>query len=157
MNPAFFLLQQSVAKRAVDRFSCKLEKIRGTGKTIEIAEEVGRRRCGGRLSPFFKHRSHAHTAHFPFACQFRVLTLQVIGELILSLSPEESAEVFPNLYLPIVEEANRRIWEPYRAFLPTPGVRTAVPFCRVICSPLAPSPRLASRSVIHPSAPLSLP
>ena len=51
-----------------------------------------------------------------------MLTLQVIGELILSLSPEESAQVFPNLYLPIVEEANRRIWEPYRAFLPTPGL-----------------------------------
>ena len=53
--------------------------------------------------------------------QFRVLTLQVIGELILSLTPEESARVFPDLYLPIVEEANRRIWAPYRAYLPTPG------------------------------------
>ena len=38
----------------------KLEKIRGTGREIELAEE------------------------------FRLLTLQVIGEAILSLSPEES-------------------------------------------------------------------
>ncbi|EDQ87567.1 uncharacterized protein MONBRDRAFT_33214 [Monosiga brevicollis MX1] len=80
-----------VAKRAIDRLSEKLEAIRGTGEYIEIAEE------------------------------FRVLTLQVIGELILSLSPEESSRVFPDLYLPIMEEANRRVWEPYRAYIPTPG------------------------------------
>jgi cytochrome P450 len=44
----------------------------------------------------------------------------VIGELILSLSPDESARVFPELYLPIVTEANRRVWEPWRAYMPTP-------------------------------------
>jgi hypothetical protein len=44
----------------------------------------------------------------------------VIGELILSLSPEESARVFPELYLPIVTEANRRVWEPWRGYMPTP-------------------------------------
>lgn len=54
--------------------------------------------------------------------QLRVLTLQVIGELILSLTPEESASVFPDLYLPIVTEANLRIWSPWRAWLPTPGM-----------------------------------
>eukprot|EP00730_Choanoeca_flexa_P003493 TRINITY_DN11426_c0_g1_i2.p2 TRINITY_DN11426_c0_g1~~TRINITY_DN11426_c0_g1_i2.p2 ORF type:complete len:305 (+),score=36.83 TRINITY_DN11426_c0_g1_i2:2184-3098(+) len=85
-----------VAKRAVDRLSVKLEAIRGTGKTIELAEE------------------------------FRVMTLQVIGELILSLTPEESEEVFPDLYLPIVEEANRRVWAPYRTYLPTPGKRAVL-------------------------------
>ena len=81
-----------VAKRAVDRLSAKLEAVRGTGESIELAEE------------------------------FRVMTLQVIGELILSLSPEESARVFPELYLPIVTEANARIFQPWRAFLPTPGL-----------------------------------
>lgn len=79
-----------VAKRAVDRLSVRLEAKRGTGEPVELAEE------------------------------FRVMTLQVIGELILSLSPEESARVFPELYLPIVTEANRRVWEPWRAYLPTP-------------------------------------
>jgi len=77
-----------IATRAVDRLCVKLEKIRGTGEEIELAEE------------------------------FRLLTLQVIGEAILSLSPEESDEVMPNLYLPIMEECNRRSLEPWRAYLP---------------------------------------
>ena len=77
-----------IATRAVDRLCVKLEKIRGTGREIELAEE------------------------------FRLLTLQVIGEAILSLSPEESDEVMPNLYLPIMEECNRRSLEPWRAYLP---------------------------------------
>lgn len=34
--------------------------------------------------------------------EFRHLTLQVIGEAILSLTPEESDRVFPHLYLPIM-------------------------------------------------------
>lgn len=53
--------------------------------------------------------------------EFRLLTLQVIGQAVLSLSPEESDKVFPSLYLPIVEEANKRTWYPFRAYLPTPG------------------------------------
>eukprot|EP00911_Craspedida_sp_UC1_P000520 UC1_evm1s394 len=80
-----------VAKRAVDRLSAKLEAARLRGESVEIAEE------------------------------FRVLTLQVIGELILSLTPEEASSVFPDLYLPIVSEAALRIWQPWRAWLPTPG------------------------------------
>lgn len=36
--------------------------------------------------------------------EFRELTLQVIAEALLSLSPEESDRVFPELYLPIMEE-----------------------------------------------------
>lgn len=43
----------------------------------------------------------------------------MIGELILSLPPDESERVFPELYLPIVEEANIRVWQPWRAWLPT--------------------------------------
>eukprot|EP00043_Microstomoeca_roanoka_P004935 m.52670 g.52670 ORF g.52670 m.52670 type:complete len:548 (+) comp12727_c0_seq1:16-1659(+) len=76
-----------VARRAADRLSMKLQEHVENGKPIELAEE------------------------------FRVLTLQVIGELILTLSPEESAEVFPNLYLPLVEEANLRIWAPWRKYM----------------------------------------
>lgn len=63
-----------MAKRAVDRLSAKLDKHVASGEPVEIAEE------------------------------FRVLTLQVIGELILGLSAEESERIFPQLYLPIVNE-----------------------------------------------------
>lgn len=51
-----------------------------------------------------------------------MLTLQVIGEAILSLSPEESDRVFPHLYLPIMEEGNRRSLEPWRAYMPLPAL-----------------------------------
>lgn len=78
-----------IAKEASDRLSEKLEKVRGTGEVVEIAEE------------------------------FRKLTLQVIGEAVLSMTAEESNKVFPELYLPIVEEANLRTWYPYRPYLPT--------------------------------------
>ena len=69
----------------------KLERAQASGSPIEIAEE------------------------------FRHLTLQVIGEAILSLSPEESDRVFPHLYLPIMEEGNRRSLEPWRSYLPLPA------------------------------------
>jgi hypothetical protein len=52
-----------IAKRGTDRLCAKLEKIKGTGKSIDIEEE------------------------------FRLLTLQVIGEAVLSLSPEECDRV----------------------------------------------------------------
>lgn len=52
--------------------------------------------------------------------EFRRLALQVIGEALLSLSPEECDRVFPHLYLPIMEEGNRRSLEPWRAYLLTP-------------------------------------
>jgi len=50
--------------------------------------------------------------------EFRHMTLQVIGEAALSLTPEETDAIFPALYLPIVHECNRRVWEPWRQFLP---------------------------------------
>jgi hypothetical protein len=49
--------------------------------------------------------------------------VQVIGQAVLSLSPEESDRVFPQLYLPIVEEANARTWYPWRALFPTASWR----------------------------------
>ncbi len=52
---------------------------------------------------------------------FRRLTLQVIAEATLSMTPEESDEVLPRLYEPLVAEANRRVWLPLRAHLPIPA------------------------------------
>ena len=53
------MLQIGVAKRAADRISVKLEAAKRSGKAIDMEEE------------------------------FRLLTLQVIGEAVLSLPPEE--------------------------------------------------------------------
>ena len=77
-----------IAKRASDRLSEKLEGLRGKRVAVDIEEE------------------------------FRLLTLQVIGEAILSLGPEECDEVFPSLYLPVMEESNRRVLAPWRYLYP---------------------------------------
>jgi cytochrome P450 len=50
--------------------------------------------------------------------EFRSLTLQVITEAILSITPEESDKTFAHMYLPIVEEGNLRTWHPERTYLP---------------------------------------
>jgi cytochrome P450 len=47
---------------------------------------------------------------------FRHLTLQVISEALLSLDATESDKTFANMYLPIVEEGNMRIWNPLRKY-----------------------------------------
>jgi len=83
----------SVAIKATERLSRMLERMRGTGAPVTIGEE------------------------------FRKLTLQVIGEAVLSLAPDECDAFFPHVYLPIVEEANKRTWYPWRAYLPTKGNR----------------------------------
>lgn len=49
--------------------------------------------------------------------EFRHMTLQVIGEMVLSLKPEETDRIFPALYLPIVHECNLRVWEPWRTWM----------------------------------------
>ena len=54
--------------------------------------------------------------------EFRHLTLQVIAEAILSLSPQESDETFAKMYLPIVEEGNLRTWNPERMYIPSPAM-----------------------------------
>ncbi|GKY97402.1 hypothetical protein MPSEU_000698700 [Mayamaea pseudoterrestris] len=48
----------------------------------------------------------------------RRLTLQVISGSFLSLSAEESDSTFAQYYLPIVDEANVRVWMPHRTYLP---------------------------------------
>jgi len=77
-----------IAQRATERLAVKLEALRGTGQPLDLEEE------------------------------FRLLTLQVIGEAILSMEPEECDRVFPELYLPVMTEANRRVLRPYRMYLP---------------------------------------
>ncbi len=52
---------------------------------------------------------------------FRRLTLRVIAEATLSMAAEESDDVLPRLYEPLVAEANRRVWLPDRAHLPIPA------------------------------------
>ena len=101
ISPAFRLeiLEDvsTISKRATERLIQKLTQIKnadkqkGTNTPIEMGEE------------------------------FRKLTLQVIGESVLSMTPEESNSVFPDLYLPIVEESNKIVWFPFRPFLPLPG------------------------------------
>jgi len=49
--------------------------------------------------------------------EFRLLTLQVIGDVLLSVPPEECNQVFPEIYLPVMEEANRRVLAPWRRYL----------------------------------------
>ncbi|KAK9909425.1 hypothetical protein WJX75_002020 [Coccomyxa subellipsoidea] len=80
-----------VARRAADRLSTKLEEAVAAGRAVEMEEE------------------------------FRLLTLQVIGEAVLSLPPEECDRVFPQLYLPVMAEANLRAIRPWRQYLPTPS------------------------------------
>ncbi|KAK7198536.1 cytochrome p450-like protein [Novymonas esmeraldas] len=50
--------------------------------------------------------------------EYRHLTMQVISESALSLSADESDRIFPALYLPIVHECNKRLWAPWRAYMP---------------------------------------
>lgn len=45
----------------------------------------------------------------------------MIGEAILSLPPEECDRVFPELYLPVMTESNRRVLSPWRKYLPFPS------------------------------------
>ena len=80
----------SVSIRATDRLSVQLDALAGKPDgALDMMEELRR------------------------------LTLQVIGETILSLPPQESDRVFPKLYLPIVDEANLRVWYPWRQYLPS--------------------------------------
>mmetsp|Transcript_27719 Transcript_27719/g.60701 ORF Transcript_27719/g.60701 Transcript_27719/m.60701 type:complete len:523 (-) Transcript_27719:909-2477(-) len=80
-----------IAKNGIDRLSEKLQKHKGSGKPVDIEEE------------------------------FRLLTLQIIGDAVLSMAPDECDKVFPALYLPVMEEANQRVLRPHRKYLPTPS------------------------------------
>ncbi|CAM9630537.1 unnamed protein product [Chrysoparadoxa australica] len=75
-----------IALRATERLAVRLDEVSAKDESIEIGEE------------------------------FRHLTLQVISEVLLSLSPEESDEIFAHAYLPIVIEGHHRVWNPLREF-----------------------------------------
>ncbi|PRW33867.1 Cytochrome P450 [Chlorella sorokiniana] len=77
-----------IAKVAVERLCKQMESYRGTNQPVDMEEE------------------------------FRLLTLQIIGEAILSLPPDECDRVFPHLYLPVMEENNRRVLAPWRQLYP---------------------------------------
>lgn len=78
-----------IAKRAVDRLCKRLEFYRGTGEPVDMQHE------------------------------FHLLTLQIIGEAVLSLDPQECDRVFPHLYIPVMEESNARVLSPWRKLYPT--------------------------------------
>ena len=78
-----------IAKRGVERMCVKLEEFRGTDTPVDVQAE------------------------------FHLLTLQIIGEAVLSLPPEECDNVFPNLYIPVMEESNHRVLAPWRNLYPT--------------------------------------
>ena len=80
-----------IALRAAERLKSKLCRVSKNGEQIDMNEE------------------------------FRHLTLQVIGEAILSMRADESDRVFPFLYLPVMDEANRRSLQPWRKHLPLPA------------------------------------
>ncbi|CAM9687221.1 unnamed protein product, partial [Heterosigma akashiwo] len=46
-----------------------------------------------------------------------------ICEAILSLPPAEADATFATMYMPIVEEANKRVWYPHREWVPGPAWR----------------------------------
>ncbi len=77
-----------IAKKAADRLAVKLKEVKSAKVAVDIEEE------------------------------FRLLTLQVIGEAILSLGPDECDDVFPSLYLPVMEESNKRVLAPWRYVYP---------------------------------------
>lgn len=85
------------------------------GDVVRVADEAASRLIA-ELEPIA-----GRGVPFDFVPAFRRLTLQVIADAVLSLPPDVSDEVFPRLYIPIVEEANLRTWMPWRSFIPTRG------------------------------------
>ena len=76
-----------VTLRAVQRFMTALDEASETGQPIQLSTAL------------------------------RHLTLQVISGTFLSISAEESDSTFGQMYLPIVDESNTRVWHGYRAYL----------------------------------------
>lgn len=76
-----------ITLEAVQRLMAILDEAAATGTKVELAESL------------------------------RHLTLQVISSSFLSLSADESDSNFARMYLPIVDECNKRVWHPERSFL----------------------------------------
>lgn len=54
-------------------------------------------------------------ASFELGSSFRVLTLEVISQVVLGLVPSDAA-VFPLLFEAVLDELNARLFAPWRAF-----------------------------------------
>jgi cytochrome P450 len=74
------------------------------------------RLCHATLDPAASASASATGTAVPLGSLLRHLTLQVISGAFLSLTADESDAHFAVLYLPIVDEANRRVWHPYRTY-----------------------------------------
>ena len=85
-------------------------------QTVAALSVAAARRVAGTL-----RRAMQSDETVDLAEEFRHMTLQVIGEAVLSMTPAECDASLPALYLPIVEEANVRAWYPMRAWLPLPS------------------------------------
>jgi len=79
------------AENVTERLYAELDRACETGDTVDMAEH------------------------------FRKLTLQVIALAVLGCTPEESDSKISDLYMPIIDECNDRIWYPHRIYLPTPA------------------------------------
>ncbi len=101
-----------MAIRAVNRLSKKLDKAKIDGTLLHLFS----------WSYLPAHYLNFQGTTIEMAEEFRNLTLQVIAEAVLSLSPEESDETFARMYLPIVEEGNLRTWHPERMYMPGPAM-----------------------------------
>jgi len=81
----------AIAWRAAGRLLERLGRFEGTGLAADMAEE------------------------------FRRLALQVMGEALLGISPDEADRNLSTAFLPLVAECNRRSYNPLRAWLPLPA------------------------------------
>ena len=95
LAPTFKLeILEDVARAAEDvtvRLYAELDRACESGETVDMAEH------------------------------FRKLTLQVIALAVLGCTPDESDSQISDLYMPIIDECNDRIWYPHRIYLPTPA------------------------------------
>lgn len=94
---------------------------------VEILEEIPRATLGAVKNLMVKldkcccdkedgnHENERMT--IDIAEELRHLTLQVISSTFLSLEAEESDTKFATMYLPIVEEGNKRVWHPERSYM----------------------------------------
>ena len=83
----------AITQRAVDRLFVRWDAAAASGEAVDVGDA------------------------------FRIVTLEVIAEATLGMDADESDEILPRLYEPIVVECNKRVWHPYRARIPSPARR----------------------------------
>ncbi|GMI02728.1 hypothetical protein TrVE_jg12310 [Triparma verrucosa] len=65
----------------------------------------------------YSHFTRFETDTIDFNVIYRNMTLSIISSILLSLEPIECIDNFGRLYLPVMEECNRRVWDPTRRFI----------------------------------------